>query len=90
MGWDICLVRSFHGMNIVSDLIISLAWEGFWKWLQHHGHAISNDILSCADKLRSELCQKVWCVESFQEMLTKSVDLQKEYDSYNEECCVKS
>lgn len=50
-------VRSFQGISIVSDVITSLMWEGFWLWLKEHRREVDADTMACAVKLRAAMCE---------------------------------
>ena len=40
-------VRSFQGILIVSDVITSLMWGGFWLWITQQEHEVDGDMMAC-------------------------------------------
>ena len=85
-------VRYFQGLSIISDVISSLMWEGFWLWLKQHSLEIYENAMACATELRAALYEKSKnkSPAKFTELLAESDNIQEMFQSFQEESESKS
>ena len=85
-------VRSFQGLSMISDVITSLMWEGFWLWRKQHSSEIDENAMACATELSVALNEKSKnkSPAKFTELLAESDNIQEMFQSFQEESESKS